>query len=108
MEYVMDTLDANYFLKQLEYWEYIDETNFYFIDDPNEYDHYLGCIPEYEKPYWIGYCDVPDGCEFFTAEELVNAKVFDGKSLKERWDKVRFVNIYGICLDDWIKNFPQV
>ena len=29
----MDTLDFNYFLKQLEYGEYIDETNFYFIDD---------------------------------------------------------------------------
>lgn len=104
----MDTLDFDYFFKQLEYGEYIDETNFFFIDDPNEYDHYLGYIPQHEKPYWIGYCDVPDGCDFFTAEELVNAKVFDGKSLKERWDKVRIVNIYGICLDDWIKNFPQV
>lgn len=48
----------------------IDETLFYFDDEPaNERTHYLGCIRKYDKPYWVGYCDVPNGCDFLTASD---------------------------------------
>ncbi|MDD4564214.1 MAG: hypothetical protein PHE79_01815 [Eubacteriales bacterium] len=98
----MDTLDFDYFFKQLKAGVSIDETCFYFIDDPMEEEHYLGYLPEYETPYWVGYCDIPDGTDFLTAEELVDAKIFDGKSLKERWENVRIVSIWGIGLDGWL------
>ena len=102
----METLDYDYFFQLLKVGDYIDETNFYFSDDPKEDEHYIGYLPEYEKPYWVGYCDIPDGAEFNTAEELVEAKIFDGKSLKERWPFVRIVTIGGIDLDEWFKYHP--
>ncbi len=104
----MDTLDYNYFFKQLKEGISIDETCFYFVDDPEESEHYLGFLPEYEKPYWVGYCDTPDGCEYDTAEELVEAKIFNGKSLKERWDNVRIISIWGLCLEDWLTGCKHV
>ena len=96
-------MDWDYFYKQLEAGVNIDETCFYFSDGPDDDEHYLGYIPEFEKPYWVGYCDIEDGCVFDSAKELVDAKIFDGKSLRERWDKVVIVSIEGCCLEDWIK-----
>ena len=89
-------------------WMSIDETCFYFSDDPIEEEHYLGYLPEYEKPYWAGYCDVEGGCEFKTASELVNAPIYDGKSLKSRWDKVVIVSIESFPVDDWMQCFHHV
>ena len=82
---------------------HVDETSFYFIDDPSETEHMLGYLPQYEKPYWIGYCDIPDGCEYDNALELLTAKVYDGKSMKERWDYIDFSTIGALGLDDWMQ-----
>lgn len=81
----------------------IDETLFYFDDESeNERTHYLGCIRKYDKPYWVGYCDVPNGCDFLTAADLLNAKIFGGKSIKDRWEHLVIENIGGIRLEDWL------
>lgn len=81
----------------------IDETLFYFDDEPaNERTHYLGCIRKYDKPYWVGYCDVPNGCDFLTASDLLNAKIFGGKSIKDRWEHVVIEQIGCIGLEDWL------
>ena len=104
----MDTLDYDFFFKQLKAGNYIDETCFYFIDDEKQSEHYLGFLPKFDLPYWIGYCDVPDGKEYKTAEELVNDKVFDGKSLIERWNELRINSIEGISLDDWLQYCKHV
>ena len=86
-------MDWNFFCRQLEAGYHIDETYFYFSDDAEEEEHYIGCIAKYEHPYWAGYSDIPNGCEFSTAEELVTAREYNGKSLKERWDKVVITDI---------------
>ncbi|MBE6844180.1 MAG: hypothetical protein E7508_00505 [Ruminococcus sp.] len=78
----------------------IDETVFYFDDDPSETDHYIGFLPQYDKPYWAGYCDIKDGTEFETAEQLFNAKIYGGKSIKERWNHLVLTEIGGINTDD--------
>ena len=101
----MDTLDFDYFLKQLEIGANIGETNFYFSDDAANMSRWLGFTKGFEKPYWVGYCDIPDGTEFQTAEELVNARIYDGKSLKERWEKVRIFSIDGVDLNIWLSYF---
>ena len=80
----------------------VDETTFYFDDDPEEQEHYLGWIGGQEKPYWVGYCDIPDGCEYSSAEEMFTAKIYDGKSLKERWEHAVIYNIGGIDAETWL------
>lgn len=75
-------MDWDFFFRQLKAGLNIDETCFVFSADKEETEHYLGYLPNFDKPFWIGYRDIEDGCEFKTAEELVNAPVFGGKSLK--------------------------
>ncbi len=76
---------------------------FYFDDEPEDNQfHYLGCLRNYDKPYWIGYCDILNGCEFSTATEMLNSKVFGGKSIKDRWKHLIFEEIGGIGLNDWL------
>lgn len=104
----MNTLDFEWFYKQLSAGKSIDETCFFFADDDTEKERYLGFLPQYDPPYWVGYCDIPDGAEFFTAEELVSAPVFGGKSLRERWDQVRILSIEGASLDDWLAYFEHI
>ena len=93
-----DKISYDDLLYLFEQTENVDETGFYFDDDPEEDDHYLGYIPEFkgeivDKPYWIGYCDIDGGCEFKTATELFEAKVFEGKSIKERWEHASFFKL---------------
>ena len=84
-----------------EVGEHVDETAFYFDDAPKEDEHYIGYMPRFDgkindKPYWIGLCDINVGCEFETAKELFEAKVFNGKSIKERWEHIVIFQIGGI------------
>ncbi len=85
----------------------VDETSFYFRSDPKEQDRFIGFLPEYEKPYWVGLCDIPDGCEFATAKELFEARIYDSQSLKERWSDVVLCMMNGVDVDsvnrDWFK-----
>ncbi len=79
----------------------IDETSFYFKDDPQKSEHFIGYLPEYEFPYWVGLCDIEGGCDFMTARELFEAPVFDGRSLKDRWEDVVLLTIGAIDVDEW-------
>lgn len=81
----------------------IDETTFYFDDAPDEELHYIGCLREYEKPYWAGYCDVPDGCDFSTAAELFTAKIYNHQSIQDRWEHLVLVSIGGLSAESWIE-----
>ena len=101
------TFDQLLFLFQTKHPQ-IDETAFYFSDDPEEIEHFIGYIPKYKdkvykKPYWIGKCDIENGCEFETADELFCAKVFDGESIRDRWDQVVLFQIGGIETDFWMQ-----
>ncbi|SFC70143.1 hypothetical protein SAMN02910406_02210 [Ruminococcus albus] len=83
-------------------------TRLHFIfDDPDEQERYLGWIGGQEKPYWVGYCDIPDGCEYSSAEEMFTAKIFDGRSLKERWEQADICNIGGIDAETWLSYYEE-
>ena len=82
-----------------------DETAFYFKNDKNQVERYIGYLPKYAKPYWAGHCDVPNGCDFKTAEELFNAKIYDGKSIKDRWNEILFIQISGVDINEWADVF---
>ena len=83
----------------------IDETSFYFTGEVPGDNHYLGYLPEQfpDNPYWAGYCDLKDGFEAKTAEELFNAPYYNGKSLKERWNEVNVYEIGNIETGDYIE-----
>ncbi|MBR3497535.1 MAG: hypothetical protein IKO05_00905 [Selenomonadaceae bacterium] len=91
--------------------DHVDETAFYFDDDPEEDEHYIGCQPmtydgkRDDKPYQIGLCDIDtvEGRVFATAKELFEAKVFDGKSIKERWEHVVVFQIGGAGIEDYME-----
>ena len=59
-----------------------------------------------EKPFWIGDCDVPDGAGFLTAEELVNAPVFSGKSMREIWPLMEIDGAAGMPVEVWMEQQP--
>ena len=102
-------------LALFEAGENIDETAFYFADDPTKDDHYLGYLPypnlwhpEYtDKPYWAGYCDIEDGFECATAKELFEAPIYNGKSLKEQWNKAYIFQIGGVWAEEYVKMFAD-
>lgn len=97
-----DRIDFDYYFRQLKAGMCIDETCFYFSDDPEKIEHYIGYLPEFDEPYWSGYCDIPDGTAYKTAEELINAPIWNGRSLRERWNEVRICHIEGVSLEDWL------
>ena len=81
----------------------VDETTFYFDDDPEEQEHYLGWIGGQDKPYWVGYCDITDGCEYSSAEEMFTAKIYDGAVvfISERdgdWFRIKSGNAEGYVM----------
>lgn len=89
----------------------INEFCFYFKSDANETKHFIGYIPDRRnnnnstqnaKPYWAGLCDIPDGCEFATAKELTDAKIYCGKSLRELWDEIVICSIAALSVEDWM------
>lgn len=106
----MDTLDYDFFLKVLtENGSWLDETSFYFADDPKKEDHWLGYLPNRGfPPYWVGNCDIPDGSEYGTAQELLEAPIFNNRSLRERWPQVRLSGMMGISLDSWYEHYYKM
>ncbi len=100
-------LEFEFYFRQLEVGLNINETCFYFKDDEEETEYYIGYLPQHNKPYWAGYCDIKDGCEFNSAEELINAKIYNGKSLFERWDNVMINTIEGVDIKDWLQRFEH-
>ena len=83
----------------------INDTSFYFKTDPNLTEHFIGYSPGNSFPYWVGYCDIENGWSCKTAKELFEAPVFDGKSIKDRWDEIVLIQIGAIGIDEWNIDF---
>ena len=90
----------------------LNESAFRFASDPispkqpgyvNE--RMIGWVGKWEKPYWIGGCDDDQGAQFDTAEELLNASVFGGRSLGERWDEVVWLSFMTISPREWMEMY---
>ena len=54
-----------------------------------------------EQAIWLQSDDLPY-CEFSSFENLIQAKVFRGKSMIEVWDDVEFLSIEGMSVRDWM------
>ena len=52
--------------------------------------------------------EMPSRKQIEEFEELVTAPIYNGMSLKERWDNVVITEIEGICVEDWYKYMNHV
>ena len=96
------TLQIDYLIQEFKAGMNVDEASFTFEKDNQDLLHYIGYSENKLLPYWAGLCDLPNGRRFQTADELFEAKIYDGKSLKERWDEVTIYSINSFPLDDWL------
>ncbi|HFR3294454.1 TPA: hypothetical protein ACHU5I_000321 [Streptococcus suis] len=99
-------LQYDYFLQEFEAGMNVDETAFRFETDNQDILRYIGYSGN-EEPYWAGLSDLPDGGRFKTANELFEAKIYDGQSLKERWSEINIYSIHSLPLDDWLSCVPH-
>lgn len=103
----MANIECGDFMRSFQIGKNMYEISFCFSDDKYSKEHMIGYKDKFkqEKPYWIGVCDVINGCEFSSAEELLKAKVFGGKSMLDRWDEIIFLDVNGITAAMWNKRF---
>ena len=107
-----------------EYPDSIGETCFMFLDDQDRSECIIGYAPMLPslwnqwtndpksrepkpnpRPYWVGTgCDVHNGADFTTAEELLNAPIYGGRSIADAWEQVCVFNIGGVPLDIWFQH----
>ena len=103
----VSSLHIDYLIQEFKAGMNVDETSFSFEKDNQDFIRYIGYSENEPLPYWAGLCDLPDGRRFRTADELFEARIYDGKSLKERWDEVTIYSIYSLPLDDWLSCLPH-
>ena len=103
----VSSLHIDYLIQEFRAGMNVDETSFSFEKDNQDLIRYIGYSENEPLPYWAGLCDLPDGRRFRTADELFEAKIYDGKSLKERWDEVTIYSINSLPLDDWLSCLPH-
>lgn len=79
----------------------IYELCFCIYNDLKYKDCWLGYSLNH-KLYWLGLvADGSEAYEFKSASELINAKVFYGKSLQDIWNSIDVMSIDGLCLEEW-------
>lgn len=103
----VSSLQIDYLIQEFKAGMNVDETSFSFEKDNQDFIRYIGYSENEPLPYWAGLCDLPDGRRFRTADELFEARIYDGKSLKERWDEVTIYSINSLPLDDWMSCLPH-
>ena len=103
----VSTLHIDYLIQEFKAGMNVDETSFTFEKDNQDLLRYIGYSENDPLPYWAGLCDLPNGRRFQTADELFEAKIYYGKSLKERWDEVTIYSINSLPLDDWLSCLPH-
>lgn len=80
----------------------------FLLKEETEYQTcWMGKMPDKEKElFWYGL--VPDGSEAYdydSFQSFSSAPVFNGKSLKEIWEKLEIVSIDGCDPEDRIKAY---
>ncbi|UXS45394.1 hypothetical protein [Staphylococcus delphini] len=100
-------VNLEYFFNLLNNGLKLDNLAFSFKSDNNDICCFIGCINWGEIAYselFSGYSELK---AFENIEEMFNSKIFNGKSLKERWPEVVIDNINGMPFGDWLTQFNE-
>lgn len=97
----MSKLDSYYLFQEFRKGEGI-EVAFDFEGNYDDFFYYIGYDKEKEKPYWARRSDKQEVNAFTCADALFETKLYDGKSLKERWSDVTIYSVNGLSLSDWL------
>jgi len=84
----------------------IDETIFFFDDDPEEEHGYIMLFSGDSEYYCDGRC-CDRGFLIKNVDEVFNAKVWRGKSLKERWEHTVIDRIGGKKIRAWLSEWTD-
>ncbi|MGT2772455.1 hypothetical protein [Streptococcus marimammalium] len=95
-------IQLDYLLQEIKARKIVNEITFAFESDSDDLLRFIGVSDDVEGFYWLGLSDSPNSKQFKEVDELFNAKIYDGKSLKERWSEVIIYGIADQSLDDWL------
>ena len=89
------------FRKKLNSGKNMHEIHFEIIGSEKYSDCWMGCDDK-NKTYWYGLTpDGKNGYDFQFADEILNAPAFDGRSMRELWDRVAFDTFDALSAEDW-------
>lgn len=90
----------------------LNESAFRFVSDPISprqpgyiTERMIGWCEGEKHPYWIGGCDNDREAQFDTAEELLHAPVFSGRSMADRWHEILWLSLMSIDPSEWTEHF---
>ncbi len=87
-------MDYYSFLKKIEETANMTEFQFYFSNDLLRRKFDIIYHRMKVQPFCIKKSNDQKSYDFSTVEEMAEAKIFNGKSLREEWDHVVFTSIY--------------
>ena len=90
----MQKMDYYSFLKIIEDTVNMTEFHFYFSNDLLRRKHEIICHRMRVKPFCIKRYNDQKSYEFSTVDDMSEAKIFNGKSLRDKWNYVVFTSIY--------------
>lgn len=82
--------DYDQFYAELRDAWLMSEWTFYFSDDPFRKQYLIICHRMRIMPYTIQKLPSGKVFSFNTAEELLTAKLFRGKTIKDKWNQIVF------------------
>ncbi|WP_407400439.1 hypothetical protein [Anaerovibrio sp.] len=86
----------------------IDGTHFIFDDDPKKVICDIYYFENIIELYCGGDCCSPKKeAIFYSVTEMVNYPLFDGKSMKDRWDHIIVHHIGGYPTRDWLASWTN-
>lgn len=86
------------------------EMNFSIKDDKEYKNCWIGKMPDDNKfgkeVYWFGLVeDGSQGYEYDTLDDIINAKVFNGKSLSEIFDEITWNTLDGSSFEERLSDY---
>ena len=91
----INSMDYDSFLNKISH-TITREWAFFFTDDPQKKTHTMHWHQMAITPYHLD-----NKYDFSNAKDMLEAKVFDGKSIKDRWNEIVSISIGGINFDEW-------